>query len=143
MLLGSMTNIQWYGPHGLIPGATGQTYHPTEPGQYYAVQVGNGCNSAPSNKLTLTLLSLGDHELDQVKVFPNPASTHLTIQWPKLQDMKFIRLYNMEGRQVFQEKTSGQKAIVLNVATLPRGVYFLVISDISGRIGTMKVNLSR
>ena len=39
-LISDSSNVQWYGPAGIIPGATGPAYMPTVQGEYYAL-IGN------------------------------------------------------------------------------------------------------
>src|SRR5690606_2748283 len=96
--------LQWFGPGGMIAGATGQTYHPTQAGAYYAVAYNNGCNSAPSNILTVSLLDIATYDMSQVKIYPNPTEGWLTLDWgSQTADVK-IDIYSASGQGLLHEE---------------------------------------
>lgn len=49
------TTYQWYNASGAIAGATNQQYVATSTGTYYVVQTENGCTSANSNSISVTV----------------------------------------------------------------------------------------
>ncbi|MBL7781853.1 MAG: T9SS type A sorting domain-containing protein [Saprospiraceae bacterium] len=67
--------------------------------------------------------------VDEVKVSPVPADKTATIQWNLLSDMQgagLIRIFDAQGREVFQEKNSGGTGwhtLQLNVQNWQPGLY--------------------
>ncbi|MCU7618858.1 hypothetical protein NZ698_16885 [Chryseobacterium sp. PBS4-4] len=49
------TTYQWYNAFGIIAGATNQQYVATSTGTYYVVETENGCTSANSNSIAVTV----------------------------------------------------------------------------------------
>ena len=142
MLVSSLSNVQWYGPNGIISNATGQTYHPTEPGQYYAVQIGNGCNSAPSNKLSIALLTVSEYDLTQLSLFPNPVKDFTTLKWGT-PETATIEVFSISGQVLLQESVINQSQQTLDLSTLANGLYLLVITNAQGHTGTLKIIVRR
>jgi len=141
-LISNIPDVQWYGPSGIIPGATSQTYLPTEPGNYYAVNTGGGCGATPSNLLNVSLLSVGTLQVDGLSLYPNPVRHQLTISSTQPQALN-LQLYNLSGQIVRSEKMAQQTSKTINVADLPAGTYFLLLQDEGGRSATYKVTVTK
>jgi hypothetical protein len=137
------TGIQWYGPHGLIPGATGATYHPTEQGNYYAVVVNAGCNSDPSNVLNVSLLSVSPYNMNEVRIYPNPSTGLLILDWGTDKINATVDVYTVTGQRVYTTSIENQSKQTLNLTQLSNGNYFVVIRDAKGKTGTVSVSLSK
>lgn len=70
--------------------------------------------------------------LEQVRVFPNPATDILNIQLPSSYINKStIRIYGTEGKFIADRKTAADM-IVLNVKQLPAGTYIIQIIKHNG-----------
>ncbi len=71
-------------------------------------------------------------KVNETKVFPNPASRHLTLQFGQEMSIAVISLINIQGQIVFQnvlqEVSSGEETVI-SVGQLPKGVYFLKVRD--------------
>lgn len=130
---------KWYGPGGLIPGATGQTYHPTVLGYYYAVLDTTSCPSAPSNVLYVSLLDVQSVALNHVKLYPNPARDILTIDWQGSAVTGTVELDDIVGSMVQRRKVTGQNALDLDLSGLSDGTYFVVITDADGAKAVHKI----
>jgi hypothetical protein len=135
-------NVQWWGPAGLIPGATGPTYTPTVQGEYYAMLNTTCAQGAKSNVLTVSPLSIGSYDLSQVRVFPNPTSGLLNIRWNKPSTARII-VYNAAGQALLHDFATLTTAKSLDLSGLPSGVYFVMLQDESGKTGTVPLRLSR
>jgi hypothetical protein len=61
-----------------------------------------------------------------INLFPNPATTQLTLTLPANTANAIYTLYDMQGRLQLTGKTNNTQ-VELNVATLPRGLYVLKI----------------
>jgi len=132
----------WYGPNGLIPGATTNTYHPTTLGAYWCVNVSTGCRSNPSNVLTISLLKIGTYNLSNVKIYPNPTSGEVVLDWGSNVNVK-VDVFNITGQGLLHQDISNQSKKVMDLSYLPNGDYFLVIKDETGNMGTVKVTIAK
>jgi hypothetical protein len=135
--------LQWFGPTGKITGATNQSYHPTQAGAYYAVVYNNGCNSAPSNILTVSLLDIATYDMSQVKIYPNPTSGTLTLDWgTKTADVR-IDIYSATGQGLLHEELQNGTRKLINLSHFANGNYFVVIRDHEGNIGSVRITVSK
>ena len=123
----SATNNQWYLNGNIISGATGQYYVVTHSG-IYTVKLtnGNGCSSmsAPFNLVGIAEL-ISDYSFS---IYPNPAGNQLTVSDLKFTHDATLGIYNILGEQVYIQQLptpNSQLQIVIDVSTLPAGMYFL------------------
>ncbi|MBL7712849.1 MAG: zinc-dependent metalloprotease [Chitinophagaceae bacterium] len=144
MLVSSITtDIQWYGPDGIIPGATGSTYHPTKEGNYYAVIVNNGCNGAPSNVLNVSLLAISPYNMNEVRIYPNPTSGILNFDFGTEKMNGTIEVFTALGQKVLATKVEDQAKLSINLNQFANGNYFVVVHDNnSGKKGTVSVTVA-
>ena len=138
-LVASVSPVQWFGPNGLIPGATSQTYHPIEPGNHYAKATGTGCASDKSNVLNVSLLSIGGFSLENVKVYPNPVNNELVIDWGTEQQEMEIDILNMLGQSVIHASADSETKKTIATSQLANGVYFVKITGESGKAGVVRI----
>lgn len=136
------TGIQWYGPHGLIPGATSATYHPTEIGNYYAVVVNSGCNSAVSNVLNVALLSISPINMSEVRIYPNPTTGNVTLDWGTLKVNVTVDVFTVTGQRVSHSVVENTTQKSVDLSGLGNGNYFIVIHDADGKTGTATITLA-
>ena len=142
-LVSDSSNVQWYGPAGLLPGATGPTFTPTVQGDYYAVISGPLCGTGVSNILTVSPLSVGQtYNMAGVKVYPNPTNGLLTISWSAPATTR-ITVYTPTGAVVLRDIAAVAARKVLDLSRLAAGNYFLLLQDESGKTGTLQVTLTR
>ncbi|EDM42854.1 hypothetical protein SCB49_14765 [unidentified eubacterium SCB49] len=73
-----------------------------------------------------------DHQL--FSVFPNPASTMVTIQLNASENFKKVYIYNVVGQLVMNAQT-----VQLDVSSLDNGIYFLEIETTEGKITSEKL----
>lgn len=81
---------------------------------------------------------LGIHHLSQdvtIEVFPNPVQDILHINTTK--NIESIELYDMYGKRVLTETAKNMN--LLNLSSLPSGLYLLKLSDDKGRIIIKKI----
>ncbi|MDP5169728.1 MAG: T9SS type A sorting domain-containing protein [Bacteroidia bacterium] len=64
-----------------------------------------------------------DDEVSQLRVYPNPATTHLLIKG--LEEGETYEVFNMSGQKVVQAQASHK----LSVTTLPSGLYLIRTTD--------------
>ncbi|MCL2434942.1 MAG: T9SS type A sorting domain-containing protein [Lentimicrobiaceae bacterium] len=129
---------QWYNQDGLIPGAIGQTFTPTETGTYFTIVTITGCSSEPSNSIEIDLSIGGNAVKDgHFTLFPNPFNEHLTIHNEELR-IKRIVLIDVLGKEVINVQISDVTETQLNVAKIPAGLYQVRIETDKG-VYTSKV----
>jgi hypothetical protein len=65
----------------------------------------------------------------KMKVYPNPVSDFLTIEFDKLITGKIsITVFDMTGRIVLNKEKQNQQMIKLNISKLTKGIYLLKIN---------------
>lgn len=143
LVANTSASVQWYGPNGLIPGATNPTYAPPSAGMYYCVATNGGCSSGPSNMLNITLLNVNTYNMSELSIFPNPTNGLLTLDWNgKAVNMK-VDVYNSVGQGLMHETISNTTRKVLDLSHFASGTYFVVLHDADGNTGTARVTLTK
>lgn len=141
----AVTNNQWYNQNGIINGATNQNYTPNESGNYFVINTNNGCSSASSNTINYTFLSIQDFDGNSVmKVYPNPAKDHITIDLGNLANVTGykVKIFNQLGQVVFTNTMNTQQYNVPLNTWAGKGVYLVKIYDASNNeVNTKKIIL--
>ncbi len=122
---------QWLLNGEVIPEATSQTYSVMANGDY-SVIVGDyksGCadTSAPYTVSNATAIDDAVTMAMRIKVYPNPASDFINIQAPV---PVRVQVTSIEGKIMEQ----GGNLRVINVKSMPPGVYFIRISNAEGTL---------
>jgi len=136
---------QWYGPpaYTLIPGATGQTYHPSVLGQYYCVLDSANCPSGASNIITISLLGVPNTSMADVKIYPNPTTGIITLDWGTKMATMNVDIYTILGQGIRHNEMNNQSHYNMDLSALPNGNYYLVLRNNEGSINTVKVTLDK
>ncbi|MFK7783371.1 M28 family peptidase [Psychroserpens sp.] len=131
-------SYQWLNCNTDLPisGATSQSYIPSVSGNY-AVEITSGNCVELSDCIQFNTLGLDDFLASEVKVFPNPVKTNLSVEITNNIESIALDLYDVSGRLV-KQKTNASEIISLNMKSLPQGVYFLKVSS-SEKTGTYKI----
>lgn len=79
--------------------------------------------------------SISSNHIADIQVYPNPASTTLTIVLPNNCNMANFRIFDAFGRMVENRLGDGN---TLNVSNLSPGLYILRMTDSEGRVFTKK-----
>lgn len=145
MLVSNVSGVQWYGPapSGLIPGATSPSYHPTAPGNYYARVISNGCPSMPSNILQVSMLTIGNYDLSQVQIYPNPTSGMVMFDWGTKPATGMLSVFTPTGQVIKREPVQNATRKTMDLSAFAAGIYFVVIQDNEGHTGTVKITLTK
>src|SRR5690625_5018511 len=91
----------------------------------------------PSFAWTLTgeeILSVGDNQLDQVAVYPNPTSGILNLKTPAGVEVNSVSLFNVLGQRADVSYSQG----TIDMSSLARGVYILEANTSAGTL-TQKI----
>lgn len=89
--------------------------------------------------LELPTLATKGHEPLGIQIFPNPATNKISISLRK--QPRAILLYNSTGQVVRCINTFNNMEISMNVADLPKGLYFMTIIGQNQKVITRKVAL--
>lgn len=139
----------WYGPSSPggpireITGITGQTFHPPYLGYYYAIRDTANCPSDTSNIIYISLLDIARINASDIKVYPNPTSGMLYMEWGNdPADMK-IDIYSILGQGLVHEEVTNKTHHEMDLSYLPPGSYVLVLRDKYGGRSTIKITLTK
>ncbi len=133
----------WYGPHGIIPGATGQTYHPIDTGHYYAILDSANCPSQISNIIYISLMGVNELSTQKFNMYPNPTTGIVTMNWDgTIVNMK-LDIYNILGQGILHQESSNVSQYVTDLSYLPNGTYFMVFTNEQGIKTTRKLTIQK
>jgi len=127
----------------IIPGAINETYHPGTLGYYYVVKDSANCPSLPSNIIYISLLGVPDINLSSLKIYPNPTTGILNMDWAGTKVNMKVDVYNIIGQGLLHDEINGQSHYETNLSYLPEGNYFVVLHDEYGSKATYKIYLSK
>jgi hypothetical protein len=135
---------QWYGPNGLLPNVTGYTDTPTVQGFYYIKKVDTGCASAASNIVEVKIGNTGINQntITGVKVYPNPTTGLVQINWGTVNKEMKVIVYNTLGQCILYNECYNQAAKVVDLSMMAAGNYYIVLRDDTGKTSTSPVTLT-
>ena len=124
-----------------IPGATNQSFTPTQNGSYAVIVTENGCTDT-SSCYTISTIGMGGVEaFSGIKIYPNPANDKLVIdlgnkselcQNGASSDFKShsdgqprIELINSNGQIVLEKQIGNLQKLEFDISHLPAGEYFV------------------
>lgn len=100
------------------------------------VCVGNELWVAESNNVCTTNLScpsgIGTENMQQLRVYPNPAHHRLQIELMNADETYFLKLMSADGSTVYSDHPIRSSAYTLPTGHLPGGVYYLQLQSSSG-----------
>ncbi|MBS1524935.1 MAG: S8 family serine peptidase [Bacteroidetes bacterium] len=137
---------QWYLDGKPVNGATGQTYSPTQSGNYKVfVTLGNGCVSQSDNFVYVTPNTGSDNDIG-LTVFPVPANGELNIVFAAKQaENMVLSMINAKGENSYsaaQSLSQGNFSTVVDTSGLAPGTYVLKLL-LNNKVYTKKVIIGR
>lgn len=109
-----------------IDGETGQSFTPTESGNYALQITENGCTEVSECK-NVNLVGISDAEFSNtIDVFPNPTNSTFTISWNEMQEVS-IKVFNMLGQIV--EETPSFFGAAKEIKLQDSGLYLIEITN--------------
>lgn len=125
----TFNSYQWWRNGATIPGATNQSYQYTLPGNYQVEVTDSLCpNISAAFAIDSNDIGVGEFALSNFKLFPNPGSKEVTLQWPEHLNPQQAELhwYNSQGQKVQRVKVpAGARELRMRVTHLPKGLYYL------------------
>ncbi len=121
-----------------IPGATNQQFEATIDGSY-SVEITNGNCVGVSECFEVIILGSSDFAPSlEISIYPNPVKDHLTLNLNKVYSNVNLRMSNLLGQMVMNQKFSQQDILTVDVSNLPTGMY-VVLLEIDGVNHTSKI----
>jgi hypothetical protein len=116
-------SYQWYFNNMPVAGAVGADFTITQNGYYQVLGTdANGCTSTSAIAWIQNLGMDSYVKADDIKIFPNPATTEVHIVSPVRVN---VVIRNMQGQVVL----SGRSVTTMNISSLAAGVYMISILD--------------
>lgn len=118
---------QWYLNGDSILLANSSTYIPVTSGNYHGeVELSNGCASISDTVNFSIAVSVSGPMNSSFRIYPNPLNIGNLLQIKgELNQFKSIGLYDQIGRLVYQLKIFRDDQVLLDMADMKSGVYFL------------------
>ena len=108
-----------------IPGATQQSFTPTEDGSYYVViSTADGCSSS-SQILDIVNLGLEEVQKGSITLYPNPTSSRITIKTEDPSESYRVSVYSLSGAPVLTQTLNGNATYDLDASGWSQGVYLI------------------
>jgi len=114
-----------------IFGETNQQFTPGFSGNYAVQITKNNCTKLSSCTL-FSVLGVGNYQLENITLFPNPVKNNLTISgFQNNLTAVNTRLISISGKEILK-KTLTKNANEINMKSLAAGIYFLDITTTEG-----------
>ena len=136
----SQTGNQWYDSNGLIVGETSSTLSLISDGIYYCVVNVLNCTSDTSNQINANLATVNETQFEKnLKIYPNPTSSITTFQTDAYFNNANIAFTDCIGQIVEQIININGNSFKYDCKNLPKGIYFIRITEDSKIIATKKL----
>jgi len=123
---GGYVSWQWYRDGAPIPGAADSVYTVDTNG-VYSVKVTSADGCTDSSAYTVTNVSVTDHGMPAVGIYPNPAKDQVTIRADRLLHNASVRLVNIVGKVVGEQSGLTGSSFVYYIGDIPAGAYFVEV----------------
>jgi uncharacterized repeat protein (TIGR01451 family) len=121
----------WYLNGQPIFGAFGQSYTPTQTGDYSVTVVfASGCGS--TSNLLFVPVSVGEELADKIHLFPNPANENVLLDLP--QGNWQVSFTDVTGKTILENQNLTEGRHNINLSVLSGGLYMIRISSESGSV---------
>ncbi|MBS7333024.1 T9SS type A sorting domain-containing protein [Faecalibacter bovis] len=78
-------------------------------------------------------------EQSSVSIFPNPASSQVTVKLAQPSKVSYIAVYSIIGNEVLNKKVDQSSTFKLNVQNLRKGKYIVRIFNVDGSTESMSL----
>ncbi len=106
--------------------------HPLQGIAYYRIKE-NALNGTATYSNTLKVV----FESNKVSLYPNPAKSTLTITGLNKLYTTTIRITDIHGREILQQKTTNSNELTLTIRSLAQGSYFVLIEQ-NGKVDKLR-----
>ncbi|MCD6012201.1 MAG: hypothetical protein K0Q79_2063 [Flavipsychrobacter sp.] len=127
----------------LLTGITAETYNPHSPGYYFIKKDTANCVSLCSNVLYISLLEIKDMYKPAAKVYPNPTTGIINLDWEGQVVNRKLDVYTMIGQGLLHQDIENTSHHETDLSYLPAGNYLLVLRDEDGSKTTYKIQITK
>ena len=118
----------------IIPGETGSSFQPDEPGEYAVILSQGGCSDT-SACYSVDHTGIGDDRSEELAIYPNPVHEYLTMETDGEQTHVTVRIVDITGQIVRMEELEWFTRTELDLRELKAGLYMIQIhSDQMNRV---------
>jgi hypothetical protein len=96
-----------------------------ENGTYWLYARDSTGNLSDPEAFTITGVGIENSDADDIKIYPNPANTFLTIN-TRVSGLHNIEITSLNGKQIFTEEMEGT-SFQIDLSSFMKGVYFITI----------------
>jgi hypothetical protein len=142
LLSSASTGNQWYREGVPLPGDTSQVYKPADTAYYAVAVLVNGCQGPLSDTAYYSTTGTGTgtgtttpaDSTQPITLGPNPVGNQLWVsfRFPGVTNLYMV-LVDINGRAA-REWTEVQSGNVLNLAGMPKGLYFAKFYSADGKV---------
>ena len=119
------------------------TFNPGVLGYYYVVKDTLNCPSLPSNIIYISLLDVKNVSMPEVKLYPNPTSGMVNLDWGgQVVNMK-MDVYDIVGHGLLHQDIVNESHHQADLSYLPEGNYLMVLRSEDGSKATYKIFLNK
>jgi hypothetical protein len=99
------------------------------------IQTPNGVQIVTVTQAGTSTTGIVEVNNNNLTIFPNPATNTIVIDIPLTTKESNISIFDINGRELIKQLVGTSKTVI-NISTLPRGIYFVkVISEIGASVG--------
>lgn len=99
-----------------------------------------GCESIAVVQAACAALSSSDFELESnLKIYPNPFNSQITFDLGSSYENITVLIYDITGKQLYQNSFSGNQLVINNLGNLPSGIYVATLTTENGTSTTKKL----
>lgn len=113
--------------NSIVPGATLQSFTPTQNGSYAVVIAKNGCVDT-SSCLNMAVEVEAINKSNGFNIFPNPAVDYIVVDYRLLDNNSTFILTDIFGREV-KKIHIANPAMVISISDLKDGIYFFQLRN--------------
>ncbi len=119
---------QWYLNDQLITGATNQRYTPDGAGVYHVILTDTRTGCSQKSELYDITVGVFDESMIGMYIYPNPLSNELFIVNENGIEIKYIRVYNIHGVEIYKQNDFVNSKVMVDLSTYTSGTYLLEVA---------------
>lgn len=117
----------------------GASIQPSDGGNYTVMVVDDHGCTALSDPMNVDFTGLEAYTSTSFKLFPNPASSIVQVQFEQNLKQASIKVIDVTGRVVSQQKLENSNSAVLSVQGLANGIYTIAVQEDKQQVTTKKI----
>ncbi|MGO2357957.1 T9SS type A sorting domain-containing protein [Mesonia sp.] len=102
----------------------------TATGEYIVTLTTTKCGKSHTKTKSITIanLSLENVGMREVRLYPNPASTFISLKWKESYKQVKISIADLNGKKITHQTANASAEASIDISKLPQGMYFIKIT---------------